>query len=156
MEMDMAAVAAAAAEPGDGTPVVPAVAPATQKLKLTADEYAKITGWVLLKIKHVGHADVDGDQDMDQQQQHDGGIRKSVIVADWLEHKESQGELESEEDFELERKKLNGVLTRLVKKENMLLEIQDDTVPAGELLDDVMDGGVVVKDPILVLHPNFA
>ncbi|KAJ3005300.1 UNVERIFIED_CONTAM: MCM DNA helicase complex subunit mcm6 [Siphonaria sp. JEL0065] len=159
MEMDMAAVAAAAAaEPGNGAPVVPAVAPASQKLKLTADEYAKITGWVLLKIKHVGqnnNADVDGDQEMDQQE-HDGGIRKSVIVADWLEHKASLGELESEEDFELERKKLNGVLTRLVKKENMLLEIQDDTAPAGEVLDDVMDGGVVAKDPVLVLHPNFA
>ncbi|KAI9325175.1 MCM2/3/5 family-domain-containing protein [Obelidium mucronatum] len=146
MEMDMAA-AAAAAEPADGENAAanPVVAPAVPKLKLTAEEYAKITGWVLLKIKHVT-ASID---------QEAGGLRKSAIVADWLESKEA--ELESEEDYELEKKKMNGVLTRLVRKENMLLEIQDDTVAAGDVDGMAVDeGGAPVVDPILVLHPNYA
>ncbi|ORY39896.1 MCM-domain-containing protein [Rhizoclosmatium globosum] len=147
MEMDMA-TAAAAAEPMDGEmpeDIPAAVAPPAAKLKLTAEEYAKITGWIMLKIKHVGEAGADDMADGGA-----GGIRRSVIVADWLESKEDA--LESEEELELERKKVNGVLTRLVKKENILLEINDATVAPAE--GD--DGAPPELDPIIVLHPNYA
>ncbi|KAJ3062398.1 hypothetical protein HDU99_005229 [Rhizoclosmatium hyalinum] len=99
----------------------------------------------MLKIKHVGEAGADEMADGGA-----GGIRRSVIVADWLESKEDA--LESEEELELERKKVNGVLTRLVKKENILLEINDATVAPAE--GD--DGAPPELDPIIVLHPNYA
>ncbi|KAJ3114362.1 MCM DNA helicase complex subunit mcm6 [Physocladia obscura] len=143
MEMDIV-TAAGAAVPDDTDvaepiPIVPA-----QKLKLTVEEFAKITGWIALKIKHIGEQGADSDADGGP-----SGIRRSTLITDWIEYKEN--ELESEEDLALERKKISGVISRLVKKEHMLLEIQDATnVIAGA------DDTAPAVDPIVVLHPNYS
>ncbi|KAJ3353646.1 MCM DNA helicase complex subunit mcm6 [Entophlyctis luteolus] len=112
-----------------------------QKLKLTSEEYAKMSGWILLKVKNSGSEDQVSESPS-------LGIRRSTIVQDWLEFKE--GLMTSEEDFILETKKVNGVLTRMIKKDRMLLEIKDGS-------DSIMGSSDVPVeiDPVLAVHPNF-
>ncbi|KAJ3262196.1 MCM DNA helicase complex subunit mcm6 [Chytriomyces hyalinus] len=150
MEMDMmtAAGVAPAAEQMDAE-IVPAVAPVAQKLKLTAEEYARMMGWVIVKIKNAatsggnnGMAD-GGDADSGN-----GFIKKSVLLADWLESREEQ--LDSEEDLELERRKMSGVLKRMTNTDHVLIEITDST-----LAGDGADALTPESDPLLALHPNY-
>jgi hypothetical protein len=71
---------------------------------MTADEFTKISGWIMLKLKMHDDSSADSSQI---------GIKRSMLVTSWLEENES--ELSSEEVYALEKKKVRGVINRLVK-----------------------------------------
>jgi hypothetical protein len=117
-------------------------------MKLTAEEFEMMKGWILLKIKHKEERSSEEGLDAI-------GIRLSELVLAWLEERE--GHLQDEEDLLIEKKKIRGVIKRLVNKDGVLIEAFDDTreegadIPGEENPFEVKEK---VNDPIIVIHPN--
>ncbi|KAJ3326967.1 MCM DNA helicase complex subunit mcm6 [Blyttiomyces sp. JEL0837] len=130
---------------GDGAMTVPSVQQAVdsvnKKIKMTADEFQKITGWILMKIKHSEPIpDPSGEEGSE-----DSGIRRSDLIQMWLEDKEEF--IDDVEKLTFETKRIRGVINRL-KREGVLLELFDASREAGAE-DLPLD-----QDPFLVVHPN--
>lgn len=103
----------------------------TQKkstIKLSAENYHRIVQLLLLEMKHR------------EKEEGTVGMRKSEIVEWYLTTQEDK--INTEKDFMYEKKLIQSVVTRLVKKENILLELRESE-------DDDS------KDPVLVIQPNY-
>ncbi|KAI9091287.1 MCM2/3/5 family-domain-containing protein [Phlyctochytrium arcticum] len=131
------------------TSTQPDSAPATTTkkptLKLTAEEYHRITQSLLLHIKR---------HDM---QSDSAGLKKSELVNWYLESLENDNVIETEEQLYFHRKVIKSVLGRLVKVDHVLLELVDRSRMGegdveGEEEEEAEAGAK--KDPVLIVHPN--
>ncbi|KAJ3040792.1 MCM DNA helicase complex subunit mcm6 [Rhizophlyctis rosea] len=104
-----------------------------RSMTLPADAYQRMVQSVILQIKKHAH------------ESGEAGMRKSEIVTWYLEQMEEEGALEDEESLLQQRKLIRSVLNRLIKKENVLLQLRDEETDE--------EGSV---DPILVIQPNYA
>jgi DNA replication licensing factor MCM6 len=67
-----------------------------------------------------------------------------------MEALEEANEIETEEQMIFQQKLIKSVLKRMIKKENILLEMKDLT-----RLDDTEELESGAEDPILVISPNY-
>nr|KAJ3422233.1 MCM DNA helicase complex subunit mcm6 [Polyrhizophydium stewartii] len=113
-------------------------APAKQTITITHEEYQKIVQSVLLKIRRT------------QVGRNSLGMLRSEIIDWYLEMLSDDDQIETEEDLGVQRKVIKSVLNRLVKKENILLEMRDT-----ERLRDTDDDGADDENPVLAIHPGY-
>ncbi len=107
------------------------------KLYLEADEYHSLTQQLVLRISQY------------EALHDDKGMRRSELIDWYLESREEF--MKTEEDLIRERKLIKSVLNRLVKKDNILLELKQ----VSELAED--DETVQKEeDPLLTVQPNYA
>ncbi|KAJ3220356.1 MCM DNA helicase complex subunit mcm6 [Dinochytrium kinnereticum] len=118
--------------------VLAARKPVVEKLQIKTQEFNRIAGWIVMKLKY--HHEQQTGEDSE------AGIRRSDIITSWLELNEET--LEGEEEYALERRKVNGVLARLLK-DNILLKIVDLS-----RADESADETSLENDPFIVIHPN--
>ncbi|KAI8907184.1 MCM2/3/5 family-domain-containing protein [Gorgonomyces haynaldii] len=107
------------------------------KLVLSAEDFQRIRHSVILQIKRS------------EREKGVAGLTRSEIMNWYLEAKEEQNEIETEEQMNHHRKLIKSVLGLMVKKENTLLEMQDVT----RLNEEEQE--TVVEDPVLVINPNY-
>ncbi|KAJ3190554.1 MCM DNA helicase complex subunit mcm6 [Irineochytrium annulatum] len=113
-------------------------------LKMNAEEFNKIAGWIVSFVKKASMRD------------EDQGVRRSDLITSWLEEKESQ--LNDEEDLKLEKKKVKGVVSQLIKKYEILLPIVDATRGEDDMAEDAVGKDAAQNaqnDPFLLIHPNY-
>jgi DNA replication licensing factor MCM6 len=109
-----------------------------QIVTLSGEQYQKIVQSILLQLRRQ------------QRESQEAGMPKSRIVNWYMETMEDANQLETEEQVMHHRKIIKSVLIRLVKKENILLEMKDVTrLDKDELEDDEVD------DPVLFIAPNY-
>ncbi|KAI8928036.1 MCM2/3/5 family-domain-containing protein [Entophlyctis helioformis] len=123
----------------------PAAAPAKQTITLSAEEYQRIVRSVLLQIRRH------------ERETGQAGMTRSDIINWYLEALTDAGVVNDVQQLVDQRKIIKSVLSRLVKKENILLEIRDATrLNADELDgDDAMAGADGrQEDPVLAINPS--
>lgn len=112
--------------------------PAKQIITLTAEEYHKIIQSLILQIRRH------------ERETSTTGMTRSQIINWYMETLEDAGEINTEADVSLHRKKIKSVLSRMIKKENILLELQDET----RVDLDTLEIGTS-EDPVLVISPSY-
>ena len=111
-----------------------------QTLTLAAEDYHKIVQSVLLQLK--------------RQERETGasGMTKSQIINWYMEALEEANEIETEEQLHQQRKLIKSVLSRMVKKENILLELRDET--RLEDVEESLDTNIA-DERVLVISPSY-
>ncbi|KAJ3414676.1 MCM DNA helicase complex subunit mcm6 [Chytridiales sp. JEL 0842] len=135
----MGDVLAAAAMDLDGSAEASDAPAAPAKLKMTAEEFHKLEFMIYHLIKK-----------RDQEDEESPGIRRSELIMSLLEDRE--GLINDDEELLVERKKMRGVVNRLVR-EGLLVAMRDDTREAGVEVPGE-EGAARDDDPIMIIHPN--
>jgi DNA replication licensing factor MCM6 len=78
------------------------------------------------------------------------GMTKSGVINWYLESLEDSGAIETEEALLHQRKIVKSVLTRMIKTQNILLEMKDTT-----RLDEMEEEEQGNIDPVLVISPSY-
>ncbi|TPX35566.1 hypothetical protein SmJEL517_g02085 [Synchytrium microbalum] len=138
-----------------GAPAAPDAAPmdvdgqgpdeprASAKLRLPYDEYQRISNAVVAEItRHEGRS-----------QDGSAGMRKSELIDWYMESKED--DIETEEQLHAERKKVKAVLSRLINRDNVLIELRETGLMADGAEGEQADPRAPSNDPIVVIHPNY-
>ena len=109
-------------------------------ISLSAEDYQKIVGQIIIEIKKS------------ERESGELGLHRSHIIDWYLELKEP--EIVSEDQINYHRKLIKSVLNRLIRKDNILIEIQDRT-RLNEEADSALDPEILDNDPVLMIHPNY-
>ncbi|KAI8066893.1 MCM2/3/5 family-domain-containing protein [Gongronella butleri] len=118
----------------------------SQRIKIEYAKYCQIQLMLAHRLKEV-------------QDQRDEGIRRSDLVMWYLEAKED--EMETEEDLVREQTIINKVINRLIKKDQVLIEVRERMDPAPATDGDQGDDDQQAQDEeddddrVLMLHPNY-
>ncbi|KAJ1551383.1 MCM DNA helicase complex subunit mcm6, partial [Nowakowskiella sp. JEL0078] len=126
-------------QPMEGTSVPTPITPA--KIKISFEEYQRISTAILTRLYE------------DQNSSAEGAVRRSVLITWYLGQIEN--DIENEEQFEMERKKVKSVIGRLIKQEFKIVKLVE--VPheiQGELQDEQPQ--VEEPDPLLQVAPNVS
>ena len=78
------------------------------------------------------------------------GMKRSAIIQWYMEVMEDADVVEDEESYLKHRKIVKLVLQKLVKKENILLEMSDTTI-----LGEMEDESNSIDDPVLIINPSY-
>lgn len=116
-------------------------APKKPVISLSAEEYQKIVGQIIIEIKKA------------ERESGELGLHRSRVIDWYLELKEP--EIETEDQINFHRKLIKSVLNRLIRKDSVLIEIQDRT-RMNEEADSTLDPEILDNDPLLMIHPNYA
>ena len=108
-----------------------------QTVTLSAEEYQKIVRSIIYQIRRH------------ERETSESGMTKSDVMNWYLEALEEANLVETEEQLVHQRKMIKSILGRLVKKENILLEIRDATRLTEE--SEVVGG----DDPVLAINPAY-
>ncbi|OAJ42272.1 hypothetical protein BDEG_25744 [Batrachochytrium dendrobatidis JEL423] len=119
--------------------LTPAVAP--NKITLSQEEYQKIVQSVLLQLRRRGRDSADA------------GMTKSDLINWYIEMLVDANTIETEEEIVHHSMLIKSVLSRLVKKENILMEIRDQTRLTEESVDE--QGVALSEDPVLAINPAY-
>ncbi|KAJ1552769.1 MCM DNA helicase complex subunit mcm6 [Cladochytrium tenue] len=142
--------------PQDATPAEPTAPAPRPKLVITSDEYNRMAMWVVAQVRLAQRRQGGGGSGEEEGGAEDGLLRRSDLVAAWLE--ENEGELATTADFETESRRIKAVLRRM-RAEGVILEqrdVTDDMPPADDaLVMDERPAAGSTDDPFLVLHPNY-
>ncbi|CAO3644187.1 unnamed protein product [Cunninghamella blakesleeana] len=109
---------------------------AEHKVKIEYEKYVQIQLLLTHKLREV-------------QDTTDTGIRQSDLIMWYLEEKEN--EIETEEDLVKEQIIIGKVINRLIKKDKVLIAINETSEYSGESSSTEP----TENDPIIILHPNF-
>ncbi|KAI9000197.1 MCM2/3/5 family-domain-containing protein [Gaertneriomyces semiglobifer] len=120
--------------------------PVKQTIKLSAEEYQRIVHALLLQIKKA---------DQESGEAIGVGMKRSEVIDWYLEMLEEEGLMDTEEQLLYQRKLIKSVLNRLVKKDHVLLEVQDQTRLGSDEDPDTAADTNSKTDPVLVIHPNY-
>ncbi|ORX54404.1 MCM-domain-containing protein [Hesseltinella vesiculosa] len=111
----------------------------SQKIKIEYEKYYQIQLMLTHHLKQI-------------QDTQDTGVKRSELIMWYLEEKEN--EMESEEDLVREQTIIEKVISRLIKKDQVLIEIRENLPRATE---DDEEGAQedAETDLMIMLHPNF-
>ncbi|XP_022086933.1 zygotic DNA replication licensing factor mcm6-B-like [Acanthaster planci] len=82
------------------------------------------------------------------------GVHRSELVNWYLHLKESRGEIETEAELIESKQKVDKIIDRLIKTDNILIELAKTGLKVRKG-DKEPEGIVEEPDPLLVVHPNF-
>uniref|UniRef100_A0A914XJT7 Mcm6 C-terminal winged-helix domain-containing protein n=1 Tax=Plectus sambesii TaxID=2011161 RepID=A0A914XJT7_9BILA len=105
------------------------------KLRLTFEQYKKLSDMIVLRIRSV--------EETRQGKADDAGVHQSELVDWYLEMIEET--VESEVELRTQKTIVERVIRRLVAEDGVLIELSAEQVE-----------GQPHADPILVVHPNYA
>ncbi|CAO3625726.1 unnamed protein product [Cunninghamella echinulata] len=108
----------------------------SQKVRIEYEKYNQIQLMLTHKLK-------------DAQDTTDSGMRQADLIMWYLEEKES--ELENEKDLEREHIIVTKVINRLIKKDKVLIAINE----TGQYNEEATSSESNERDPMIMLHPNF-
>ncbi|KAI9303311.1 MCM2/3/5 family-domain-containing protein [Cunninghamella echinulata] len=108
----------------------------SQKVRIEYEKYNQIQLMLTHKLK-------------DAQDTTDSGMRQADLIMWYLEEKES--ELENEKDLEREHIIVTKVINRLIKKDKVLIAINE----TGQYNEESTSSESNERDPMIMLHPNF-
>jgi len=108
-----------------------------EKARITFEEYKRIATTLIVRLRHEEERQSDDDETAAP------GMKRSDLVAWYLN--EIEEELDDETELLTRKNLVEKVLDRLIKRENVLLELG----PADP--NEPYDGA----DPVLVVHPNY-
>ncbi|KAI8819893.1 MCM2/3/5 family-domain-containing protein [Fimicolochytrium jonesii] len=111
-----------------------------QTIKLSSEDYQRIVQSVLLYIR----------KRQAETASEIPGVKKSELIDHYISTQEEDNLIETEEQYQYHKKMFKSILSRLVQKEHILLEIHDQS-----RLDEGTDETMMDEDPIMVIQPNY-
>lgn len=118
--------------------------PAKKSVKLTYDEYKRISNMLVYYIRKK-------EEEIDTESETFSGVHKSELTAWYLNEIESQ--IENEEQLNEQNVLIEKILHRLINYDNVIIQLDRMGLKSGEGAEEQQHTDEA--DPILVVHPNY-
>jgi len=135
-------------EPAATTNIPSANEPAKKSVKLTYDEYKRISNMLVYFIRKK-------EEEIDTESETFSGVHKSELVAWYLNEIEST--IENEDQLNEQNVLIEKILHRLIHYDNVIIQLEKMGLKSGgseqETAEQMQQDETA--DPILVVHPNY-